>query len=144
VWRAEYAWDGGRQTTDRQVSVTTFAQPFGDGTIQIDAVSHPLEGTRVYGHFEGLSPGLRDDMGCPAKSASVGDGPAIGWVGCRLASATHFEITYPAMTGEVRLEFQVTFPAARSKSPHAPRLSPEVLAYEGGSATFTIVLPPRP
>jgi DNA-binding CsgD family transcriptional regulator len=144
VWQANYAWDGGRQSTDRQVSVTTFAQPFGNGTIQIDAVSQVLEGTRVHGHFEGLSPGVRDDMGCPAKSASVGDGPSIGWIGCRLASATHFEITYPPMAGEVQLEFEVSFPAARSKSPHAPRLSPEVLAHEGATATFRVVLPPRP
>jgi hypothetical protein len=91
-----------------------------------------------------LSPDVRENMGCPAKSASVGGGPAVGWIGCRFGDYRHFEITYPPMTGDVQLEFLLTFPAAHSKSPHAPRLAPEVLAHEGAFATFTVVLPPRP
>jgi DNA-binding CsgD family transcriptional regulator len=144
TWRAEHAWDGQRKSTNRQVAVSTLPQPFGIGTIQIDAVSHVLEGTMIHGHFEGYTP---QNTRCPATTALMAGGPAVGWIGCRLGFGEgnrSFEITYPALTGEVQLEFRLTFLPNRPESPHDPPLSPEVLAHDGATATFSLTLPPRP
>jgi hypothetical protein len=56
VWQASHTWDGERRSTIRQTTISTLPQPFGIGTIQIDGVSHVLEGTIIHGHFEGYTP----------------------------------------------------------------------------------------
>ncbi|MGE0058297.1 MAG: LuxR C-terminal-related transcriptional regulator [Dehalococcoidia bacterium] len=140
-WEVHFLWDGRIDGTGK-VAIRTAPLPFGGGRIHLDAVSQLPEGTRIHGHFEELPPAAIQNLTCPVDSLRLlPDGVPQRFKGCRLGFGEgyrDFEVTFPAVRGEVEVTFRLAFSTGGGAAPTIP---PSVALQAGSIATFRLVVP---
>lgn len=146
VWTAQIPWNGQTVQAGPATVVPPAPTTLGHGSVRLTTIKQAATGTIIQGTLDNFSSQVVQAMGCPMTGLEQLGGTQVPWTACRLGFGEgnrSFEISYPQVSGNVKLNFQVTFPS-RSGRPDQPALTEAQRQDEGARAVVDVVLPSSP
>ncbi len=141
-WRVQFAWSGRRTPLGPSVSLPALPTALGQGSVRLTSVKLGIVGAVISGTLDGFTTDSIQAMGCPITDLTQAGGMSVSWIACRLGFGEGyraFEVTFPDMSGQVTVNFEIHYP----NSPGTQAVAASAKADEGSTASAGLSVPQR-